>query len=69
MLAKNGKTQLYNVLTILSFSNLEKNFIFNIFFWLKAIVVVMMYAYGIKSAIQVSHPIYYKPQKWLQNIH
>jgi hypothetical protein len=53
---------------VLNFSEIGKNFIFQIFFWTKAVALVLMYAYGIKSAIQVSHPTYYKPQKWLQNL-
>lgn len=69
MIAKNQyKLNAFNVLTVLNFSEIGKNFIFQIFFWTKAVALVLMYAYGIKSAIQVSHPTYYKPQKWLQNL-
>jgi len=58
----------FNILTVLNFNNIGQNFIFQIIFWLKAVAMVLMYAYGIKAAIQVSHPSYYKPQKWLQDL-
>ena len=69
MIAKNQfKMQAFNILTVLNFSEISRNFIFQIIFWLKAVALVQMYAYGLKAAIQVSHPTYYKPQKWLQNL-
>lgn len=55
------KKPAFNILTVLNFNNIGKNFIFQIIFWLKAVAMVLMYAYGIKAAIQVSHPSYYKP--------
>jgi hypothetical protein len=67
MIAK--KEDRMNILTVLNFNQLSQNFIFQIFFWVKAVSVVMMYAYGFKAAIQCSHPSYFTPQKWLQNLH
>jgi len=34
-------------------------------FWIKNLVVVLMFASGLKAAIQVGHPSYYKPAKWI----
>ena len=37
--------------TVLNVDNVDQNFIFGIFFWIKAIAVVMMYSHAIKDAI------------------
>ena len=35
-------------------------------FIVKNIFTVFVFALGLKSAIQVGHPSYYKPAKWIQ---
>ena len=37
-------------------------------FIVKNIFTVFVFALGLKSAIQVGHPSYYKPAKWLQKV-
>lgn len=37
-------------------------------FFLKMILSVFVLAVGLKSAIQIGHPSFYKPAKWLQNV-
>ena len=36
--------------------------------YLKCFFSVYCFALGLKSAIQLGHPSFYKPAKWLQNI-
>ena len=36
-----------------------------IVFWCRNLFVVFFFAAAIKAGIQVGHPSYYKPQKWL----
>ena len=36
-------------------------------FFAKMIFSVAVFAMSIKSAIQIGHPSFYKPSKWLQN--
>lgn len=36
-------------------------------FMVKNLLAVYVFALGLKSAIQVGHPSFYKPAKWLQN--
>ena len=35
----------------MSFGELERNFLYQIFFWVKSVAIVIVYAYGIKAAI------------------
>ena len=35
---------------------------------LKSFFSVFVFALGLKSAITIGHPKFYKPSKWLQNI-
>ena len=37
-------------------------------FVIKNIFTVFIFSMGLKSAIQVGHPSYYKPAKWLQKV-
>lgn len=37
-------------------------------FFAKMILSVFVLAVGLKSAIQIGHPSFYKPAKWLQNV-
>ena len=34
----------------------------------KSLFSVFVFAMGIKSAITIGHPSFYKPAKWLQNV-
>jgi hypothetical protein len=70
LVSKDSETDVrnYNVLNLLNFNNIMNNYPFQIIFWFKAFVLVLMYANGIKAAIQVSHPTYYKPHKWLRSL-
>ena len=43
------------------------NYMYLGFFLLNRFISVMLYAWGLKSAIQVSHPMYYKPARWLSD--
>ena len=37
-------------------------------FFARMILAVFVMAIGLKSAIQIGHPSFYKPAKWLQNV-
>jgi hypothetical protein len=36
-----------------------------IVFWVRNLFVVFFFAAAIKAGVQVGHPSYYKPAKWL----
>lgn len=38
---------------------------YQIAFWVRNITVVLIFAASLKAAIQIGHPSYYKPAKWL----
>ena len=45
---------------------LYDNGIYMCFFWLRNLFSVVMFAFSIKAAIQITHPSYYRPGKWLE---
>eukprot|EP00347_Sterkiella_histriomuscorum_P021156 403335036 len=49
----------YNVITIYN------SWVYQIFFWIRHFITLLVFAAGIKAAIYIAHPSYYKPQKWL----
>mmetsp|Transcript_1345 Transcript_1345/g.1377 ORF Transcript_1345/g.1377 Transcript_1345/m.1377 type:complete len:130 (-) Transcript_1345:35-424(-) len=38
--------------------------VYQVFFWIRHALSLFLYAGGIKAAIYIGHPSYYKPQKW-----
>jgi len=45
--------------------SIYSNWVYMIVFWCRNLFVVFFFAAVIKAGIQVGHPSYYKPQKWL----
>ena len=45
--------------------SIYRNWVYMIVFWCRNLFVVFFFAAAIKAGIQVGHPSYYKPQKWL----
>jgi len=41
------------------------NWVYMVVFWVRNLFVVFFFAATIKASIQVGHPSYYKPAKWL----
>ena len=48
-----------NVITI------YESWIYEIFFWIRHFLTLVIFAAAVKGAIYIAHPSYYKPQKWL----
>ena len=43
------------------------NYIYLPFFLSNRVISALLFAWGLKSAIQVGHPMFYKPAKWLSD--
>ena len=47
---------------------LYNNGTYMFFFWARNLFSVVMFAFSIKAAIQITHPSYYRPGKWLEDV-
>ena len=62
LVATNDKKEIeYDVITI------YRSFYVAVFM-VKNIFTVFVFAVALKSAIQIGHPSFYKPAKWIQNV-
>ena len=55
-----------DIVTIYNADSLFK-ILYLVVFVLNRIIAALFYAQGLKSAIQVGHPMFYKPAKWLSD--